>query len=74
MNQSLANTSFEEALKALEQLVSQMESGELALEQSLDAFKRGTALIQHCQQSLSNIEQQVSLLNASNQLERFVDE
>ncbi len=74
MNQSLANTSFEEALKALEQLVTQMESGELALEQSLDAFKRGTALIQHCQQSLANIEQQVSLLNASNQLERFTDE
>jgi exodeoxyribonuclease VII small subunit len=68
------NIRFEDALKELEQIVAQMESGELALEQSLNAFKRGTALIQQCQQSLTEVEQQISMLSASNQLEPFADE
>ncbi len=62
---------FENALKELESIVSQMESGQLPLEQSLTAYKRGTELLQFCQKSLSDVEQQVRLLNSANQLQAF---
>ena len=63
---------FESALLALEAIVSQMESGNLPLAQSIDAYKRGAALLQQCQQSLGDAEQQVRLLNDANKLETFV--
>lgn len=63
--------SFEQALAELESIVSQMESGELPLEQSLSAYKRGAELLQFCQKSLADVEQQVRLLNESHQLQIF---
>ena len=62
---------FESALLALEAIVSQMESGNLPLEQSIDAYKRGAVLLQTCQKSLSDAEQQVRILTESNKLEAF---
>ncbi len=66
-----ADTSFENAIKELESIVSQMESNQLPLEQSLSAFKRGTALLQFCQQTLNNVEQQVRILNDAQQLQPY---
>lgn len=63
--------SFGQALAELESIVSQMESGELPLEQSLSAYKRGAELLQFCQKSLADVEQQVRLLNESHQLQIF---
>lgn len=63
--------SFEHALAELESIVSQMESGELPLEQSLSAYKRGAELLQFCQKSLAEVEQQVRLLNETHQLHIF---
>lgn len=74
---SLANSatedglSFERAIAELETIVSQMESAELPLEQSLSTYKRGTALLQYCQKALSDIEQQVRILNESSQLQPY---
>lgn len=53
---------FEQALAALEQIVSQMESGDLPLEQSLMAYEQGVKLAQICQQRLDQVEQQVQVL------------
>lgn len=53
---------FEGALAALEQLVVQMESGDLPLEQSLVAYEKGVRLAQVCQQRLDKVEQQVQVL------------
>lgn len=53
---------FEGALAALEQLVAQMESGDLALEQSLEAYEQEVKLAQICQQRLDKVEQQVQVL------------
>lgn len=66
-----AKNTFESALKELESIVSQMESGQLPLEQSLTAYKRGTELLQFCQKSLAEVEQQVHILNSANQLQAF---
>jgi exodeoxyribonuclease VII small subunit len=62
---------FEAAVAELEAIVAQMETGQLPLEQSLAAYKRGAELLQLCQQSLTNAEQQVRILNDANQLSAF---
>jgi len=56
--------SFESALTELENVVARMESGELTLEQSLSAYKRGAALLQYCQGKLNDAQQQVRILEA----------
>ncbi len=53
---------FEGALAELEQLVEQMEQGELSLEESLQQFERGIALTRACQQALQTAEQKVQIL------------
>ncbi len=53
---------FEESLASLELLVNKMDSGELELEQSLEAFEQGIKLIRDCQQSLQAAEQKVQKL------------
>lgn len=55
---------FETALAELEAVVASMESGSLALEQSLTAYRRGVALTRICQQLLAQAEQQVKVLEA----------
>lgn len=56
--------SFEESLDELEALVERMESGDLALEESLGAFERGIALTRTCQQALQAAQQKVDILSA----------
>lgn len=53
---------FEQALAALEQLVTRMETGQLPLDQSLLAYQQGVKLAQVCQQRLDQVEQQVQVL------------
>jgi exodeoxyribonuclease VII small subunit len=62
--------SFEAALAELEKLVASMESGQLSLEQSLAAHKRGLELAQYCQGKLAQAQQQVQVLEA-NTLQAF---
>jgi exodeoxyribonuclease VII small subunit len=59
----LLNVTFEAAVSELETIVSQMESKQLPLQDTLTAFKRGTALLQHCQRTLAEVEQQVRILS-----------
>ncbi len=69
----VASPSFEEALAELDTIVIKMESGQLPLEESLAAYRRGTMLLQLCQKSLSEIEQQILILNESNQLQAYIN-
>lgn len=62
---------YESAIIELESIINQMESGQLPLEQSLSAYKRGAELIKLCQQSLTEAEQQVRILNESGVLKPF---
>ncbi len=54
--------SFEAALAELEQLVADMESGKLTLEESLAAYKRGAELLSACRTRLEDAQQQVRVL------------
>ncbi|HSW53022.1 MAG TPA: exodeoxyribonuclease VII small subunit [Sulfuricaulis sp.] len=53
---------YESALTELEAIVAEMESGQLPLEASLTAYKRGAELLQYCRQQLAAAEQQVQIL------------
>ena len=53
---------FEKALAELETLVEKLESGELALDQSLKEFKRGVELTRQCQLILDQAQQSVEAL------------
>ncbi|HJW45881.1 MAG TPA: exodeoxyribonuclease VII small subunit [Lysobacter sp.] len=54
---------FEQSLDALEQLVEQMERGEMSLEESLAAYERGVGLYRKCQTALEQAELRVRLLS-----------
>ena len=53
---------FEEAVKELERVVEQLESGELSLEDSLAAFENGVRLVKLCNQKLTEVERKIELL------------
>ncbi|MEW5903734.1 MAG: exodeoxyribonuclease VII small subunit [Pseudomonadota bacterium] len=54
--------SFESAMADLERLVADMESGQLSLEESLSAYKRGAELLAFCRERLDDAQQQVRVL------------
>jgi exodeoxyribonuclease VII small subunit len=54
--------SFEAALEELEKLVDSLESGDLPLADSLAAYKRGAELLKYAQGELTQVEQQVKIL------------
>jgi exodeoxyribonuclease VII small subunit len=53
---------FESALKELDALVFDMENGNLSLEESLAAYKRGMELSNFCQKKLEDAELQIKVL------------
>ncbi|WP_067862604.1 exodeoxyribonuclease VII small subunit [Neptuniibacter marinus] len=55
-------TDFEQSLQELESIVTQMEQGDLSLEDSLKAFEEGVSLTRECQNILAQAEQKVQLL------------
>ena len=58
----MENLSFEAAVTELETIVTRMEADDLALEDSLIAYKRGVELIRAAQARLAAAEQQVKIL------------
>lgn len=54
---------FEESLAQLETLVSDMEDGNLSLEEALSAFETGIKLTRQCQQALQAAELKVQILS-----------
>jgi exodeoxyribonuclease VII small subunit len=54
--------SFEQAMDELDQLVRRMESGELSLDESIAAYRRGAELARRCQERLAAAEQEIRLL------------
>jgi exodeoxyribonuclease VII small subunit len=64
-NKSDKPLSFESALAELEAIVASMEAGQLPLEQSLAAYRRGAELLQFCQARLQEAQQQIKVFEAN---------
>lgn len=60
----IAEMSFEEAMAALEQVVGQLERGDVALEASISLYERGAALKAHCAEKLKAAEAKVEMIRA----------
>lgn len=54
--------SFEDSLKKLEEIVAQLERGDIPLEESVRLFEEGTRLSLECRQQLEEAEGKVELL------------
>ena len=53
---------FESAMRELEQLVARLEGGQLALDQLLGSYQRGTELLSFCRGKLNAVENQIKVL------------
>ncbi len=58
----MAKEKFEEALKKLEDIVREMESGDLTLEESLKSFEEGIRLSRFCSKKLDEAERRIEVL------------
>lgn len=56
--------SFEDALRALEDVVRKLESGEVPLDDSISLYERGEDLRKHCQTRLDAAQQRIERIVA----------
>ena len=61
-DQAVAEMSFEEAMAALEQVVTALEKGDVPLEASISLYEKGAALRAHCAAKLKDAEEKVELI------------
>jgi exodeoxyribonuclease VII small subunit len=60
----LSQMSFEQALRALEDVVRRLETGEVPLEESIDLYERGEQLRKHCQARLDAAQARIEKIVA----------
>jgi len=59
----IGKLSFEEAIKELTDIVGKIEQGEIALQDSLQQYERGMALIKHCRTILKQAEERIEKIS-----------
>jgi len=57
-----AKQTFEKAMKQLEQIVQELESGDLPLEKAIQKFEAGIRLTKFCSEKLDETEKRVTLV------------
>ena len=63
---------FAEAMTALEEIVHQLEQGDVPLENAIDLYKQGMELSQFCHSKLQNAEEQlISIVQETGEVEAF---
>jgi exodeoxyribonuclease VII small subunit len=67
MSNEQHSRSFEASLEALEQIVRELEQGDLPLEKSLELFEQGIRLSRECQERLTQAERKIEVLLRDNQ-------
>ena len=58
--------SFEESLKELENIVDQLESGDIDLEKSVKLYEKGMLLKKNCEDKLKTVEMQIKKIKLDN--------
>mgnify|MGYP001555096773 FL=1 len=59
---AISQMSFEDAMKELEQVVTRLERGDVALEESIKLYERGAALKKRCEDKLKEAEEKVAAI------------
>jgi exodeoxyribonuclease VII small subunit len=65
MENTNSTKDFEKSLKQLEQIVRELESGDVDLDQSLKKFEQGIELYRKCRSTLENAEKKIKILSDS---------
>lgn len=58
----VSELSFEDALRALEDIVTRLERGDVALDQSITLYERGAELKKHCEARLNAAQMRVEAI------------
>ncbi len=58
----MAKISFEKSLKQLEEIVQELESGDMPLEKAMKKFEEGVKLSKYCSEKLDETEKKISVL------------
>lgn len=61
--------SFEQAITELKVIVEKIEDGQIALQDSIDQYERGMALIKHCRVILQQAEKRIEKISKEPQAE-----
>lgn len=61
----ITKLSFEESIKGLKTIVDKIEQGEIPLQDSLEQYEQGMALIQHCRDILQKAEKRIEKISKS---------
>lgn len=61
----VSDLSFEQALRALEDIVSRLERGDVPLEESITLYERGAALKKQCEARLNAAQMRVEAIRLS---------
>ena len=59
----ITKLSFEEAIKQLSAIVSKIEQGQIPLQNSLEQYEKGMALIKHCREILGKAEERIEKIS-----------
>jgi exodeoxyribonuclease VII small subunit len=65
MGSTEKTVNFEKSLKDLEQIVRELESGEVNLDESLKKFEQGIELYKKCRSTLETAEKKIKILSDS---------
>ena len=60
---SIEKLNFEQAIKELTSIVGKIEQGQIPLQDSLDQYERGMALIKHCREILQKAEKRIEKIS-----------
>jgi exodeoxyribonuclease VII small subunit len=60
---SIEKLNFEQAIKELTTIVGKIEQGQIPLQDSLDQYERGMALIKHCREILQKAEKRIEKIS-----------
>ncbi|UCF94870.1 MAG: exodeoxyribonuclease VII small subunit [Desulfobacterales bacterium] len=63
----MAKKTFEQSLKQLEQIVQELEAGDLSLEKAVQKFEEGIQLTKYCAAKLDETEKKISVLMQDSQ-------
>ena len=64
--EDINNMNFETALKSLEEIVNQLDSGEIDLDKAVEAYERGTKLKEHCEKKLKEAQLRIEKIEVGN--------
>ena len=66
MSKKIAELTFEDNLKKLEEIVEQLESGEIDLEKSVELYEQGMLIKNNCELKLKKVELKIKKIKLDN--------